>query len=230
MFVEKLQEPQATKKIELWVGFDTGIHLYYIAAHEIARKLNPRVSSALPFFHEFTGCYTVSCFYGKGKKTVMDTRKCFPAVTTTFLSLGVMSTLERFMVLLYNSTSAKTAVSDVRKQLFVKKGRQFDNIPQTRAALLEHYKHAALQASYIWGQALTPSPTLTSPQDWDWTLDGSLWRPFWTTLPDVMGSCQELVRCGCKKGCRRQCSCVKAFLRCTALCRCPDGDETNENS
>jgi len=83
VFVEKLQEPQATKKIELWVGFDTGIHLYYIAAHKIARKLNPQVSSALPFFHAFTGCDTVSCFYGKGKKTAMDTWKCFPAVTTT---------------------------------------------------------------------------------------------------------------------------------------------------
>ena len=230
-FVEKLQELQGDERIELWVGFGTGIHLRYIAAHEIARKLNPQVSSALPFFHAFTGCDTVSCFYGKGKKTAMDTWKCFPAVTTTFLSLGstpsevndtCMATLERFMVLLYDRTSAKTAVDDARKQLFVKKGRQFDNIPPTRAALLEHSKRAVLQAGYIWGQALTPSPTLPSPQDWGWTLDGGLWRPFWTTLPDVMGSCQELVRCGCKKGCRRQCSCIKASLRCTALCKCPD--------
>ena len=105
-FVEKLQELQGDERIELWVGFGTGIHLRYIAAHEIARKINPQVSSALPFFHAFTGCETVPCFYGKGKKTAMDTWKCFPAVTTTFLSLGMApsdvngtckATLQRFI-------------------------------------------------------------------------------------------------------------------------------------
>ena len=173
----------------------------------------------------------MSCFYGKGKKTAMDTWNRFPEATTAFLSLTstpsevndtCMATLERFVVLLYDRTSVKSCVDDARMQLFVKKGRQFDTIPPTRAALLEHSKRAVLQAGYIWGQALTPNPTLPSPQDWGWTLDGGLWMPFWTTLPDVMGSCQELVRCGCKKGCRRQCSCVKASLRCTALCKCPD--------
>ena len=116
----------------------------------------------------------------------------------------------------------QTAVNDARKQLFVKKDRQFDAIPPTRAALLEHSKRAVLQAGYIWGQALIPSPTMPNRQDWGWTLESSLWRPYWTALPDVMSSCQELVRCGFKKGCRRQCSCVKASLCCTALCKCPD--------
>ena len=145
--------------------------------------------------------------------------KSFPEVTSAFLSLGntppvvddsCMATLERFVVLLYDRTSAQTAVNGAGKQLFVKKGRQFEAIPPTRAALLEHSKRAVLQAGYIWGKALIPSPTMPNPQNWGWTLDGGLWRPYWTTLPGVMGSCQELVRCGCKKGCRRQCSCMKA--------------------
>ena len=208
-FVEKLQEFQGNQTIELWVGFGTGAHLRYVAAHDISSKLKPQVPKALPFFHAFTGCDTVSCFYRKGKKTVMDTWKSFPEVTSAFLSLGntpsvvddsCMASLERFVVLLYDRTSAQTEVNGARKQLFVKKGRQFDAIPPTRAALLEHSKRAVLQVGYIWGQALIPSPTMPNPQDWGWTLDGGLWRPYWTTLPDVMGSCQELVRCGCKKG------------------------------
>lgn len=230
-FVDKLQELQDDERIEIWVGFGTGTHFRYIAAHEIPKMLKPQVSRALPFFHAFTGCDTASCFYGKGKKTAMDTWNRFPEATTAFLSLAstpsevsetCMATLERFVVLLYDRTSVKTVVNDARKQLFGKKGRQFDTIPLTRAALLEHSKRAVLQAGYIWGQALTPNPTLPSPQDWGGTLDGGLWRPFWTTLPDMMGSCQELLCCGCKKGCRTQCSCVKASLRCTALCKCPD--------
>ena len=230
-FVEKLQEFQGNQTIEPWVGFGTGAHLHYIAAHDISSKLKPQVPKALPFFHAFTGCDTVSCFYGKGKKTAIDTWNSLPEVTSAFLLLGntppvvddtCMAILERFVVLMYDRTSAQTAVNDARNQLFVKKGRQFDAIPPTRAALLAHSKRAVLPAGYIWGQALIPSPTMPNPQDWGWTLDGGLWRPHWTSLPDVMGSCQELVRCGCKKGCRWQCSCVKASLCCTALCKCPD--------
>ena len=232
-FVEKLQEFQGNQTIEPWVGFGTGAHLHYIAAHDISSKLKPQVPKALPFCHAFTGCDTVSCFYGKGKKTAIDTWNSPPEVTSAFLLLGntppvvddtCMAILERFVVLLYDRTSAQNALNDARNQLFVKKGRQFDAIPPTRAALLEYSKCAVSQAGYIWGQALIPNPTMPmpNPQDWGWTLDGGLWRPHWTSLPDVMGSCQELVRCGCKKGCRWQCSCVKASLCCTALCKCPD--------
>ena len=182
-FVEKLQEFQGNQTIELWVGFGTGAHLRYIADHDISSKLKPQVSKALPFFYAFTGCDTVSSFYEKGKKTAVDTWKSFPEDTSTFLSLGntppvvddlCMATLRRFVVLLYDRTSAQTTVIGARKQLFVKKGRQFDAIPPTRAALLEHSKRAVLQAGYIWGEALIPCPTMPNPQDWGWTLDGGL--------------------------------------------------------
>ena len=161
----------------------------------------------------------------------MDTWNSFPEVTSAFHTLAstpfeindmCMTTLEHFVVLLYDRIINRTTVNDARKQLFVKKGRQFDAIPPTKGALPEHCKRAAYQEGYIWGQALTPSPTLPSPQDWGWTLEGGLWRPFWTTLSDVLGSCQQLVLCGCKKGCPRRCSCVWGFLCCTALCKYPD--------
>ena len=61
-FVEKLQEFQGNQTIELGVGFGTGAHLRYIAAHDISSKLKPQVSKALPFFYAFTGCDTVSSF------------------------------------------------------------------------------------------------------------------------------------------------------------------------
>ena len=40
-----------------------------------------------------------------------------------------MATLERFVVLLYDKTSTQTALTDAQKQLFVKKVRQSDAIP-----------------------------------------------------------------------------------------------------
>ena len=229
--VAVLQQLREHERLELWVAFGTGTHLRYIATHEIFRSLGPQVSKALPVFHAFTGCDTVSCFGGRGKKTALETWKSYPDVTHAFLTLAqapsevsdaCMEQLERFVVLLYDRTSSKMEVNDARKQLFAQKGRALDAIPPTRAALVEHTKRAAYQAGHCWGQALTPSPVLPSPEEWGWTMDGEIWMPFWTSLPDVTKSCRELVRCGCKKGCRGRCSCVKADLRCTALCTCTD--------
>ena len=226
-----LQQVTDLEHLDLWVAFGTGNNFRYIAAHEIATKLGPEVSKALPVFHAFAGCDTVSCFGGRGKKTALEAWKSYLDVTDAFLALAhkplevssrCVEHLERFVVLMYDRTSSKTSVNDARKQLFAQKGRALDAIPPTRAALVEHAKRAAYQAGHCWGQALVPSPVLPSPQEWGWTMGDGIWKPFWTTLPDVTKSCQELVRCGCKKGCQGRCSCTKAGLRCTALCTCTD--------
>ena len=130
--------------------------------------------------------------------------------------------LERFVVLMYDRTSSKTSVNDARKQLFAQKGRALDAIPPTGAALVEHVKRTAYQAGHCWGQVLVSSPVLPSPQEWGWTMDDGIWKPVWTTIPDVTKSCQELLKRGCKKGCQGRYSCTKAGLRCTALCTCTD--------
>ena len=110
-----------------------------------------------------------------------------------------MQCLERYVILMYDRVSSKTDINDARKQLFSQKGRPFDAIPPTRAALIEHCKRAAYQAGYVWGQALIPNPRLPNPQEWGWNLENGVWRPLWTTLPDVMKICQEFIHCGCRK-------------------------------
>ena len=173
----------------------------------------------------------MSCFYGKSKKTALDTWKSFPEVTPVFIALSRaqteiaeewMSTLERFVVLLYDRTSSSSSVNEARKQLFTRKARNFDALPPTRDSLLEHVKRTAYQAGHIWGQALVPNPPIPSPQDWGWILESGEWRPFWTTLSEITKSCEELVKCGCKKGCRGGCGCQKVSLRCTAMCKCAE--------
>ena len=59
---------QLPNLFELWVAFGTGKSFRFIAAHEIAYTLGPDRCEALPMFHAFTGCDTVSCFGGRGKK------------------------------------------------------------------------------------------------------------------------------------------------------------------
>ncbi|KAG0724206.1 hypothetical protein GWK47_041118 [Chionoecetes opilio] len=101
-------------------------------------------------FHAFTGCDTVSCFGGRGKKTAWDTWTTYGDVTPAFCALGAMpdpraidewmQPLERFVVLLYDRTSTEEGVNQARKQLFSKKGRAIDrySLPPTQAALIQH--------------------------------------------------------------------------------------------
>ena len=62
-----------------------------------------------------------------------------------------MEEIERFMVLLYSCTLPIATVNAARKQLFSYGNRKLENIPPSRAALLQHVKHALFQAGYIWG-------------------------------------------------------------------------------
>jgi hypothetical protein len=54
---------------ELWIAFRTSNNLRCIPIHLLVTSLSPDRCFALPFFHAFTGCDTVSCFTGQGKKT-----------------------------------------------------------------------------------------------------------------------------------------------------------------
>ena len=216
---------------ELWISFGTGSSFKYIAAHAISNGLERDKAKALPGFHCFTGCDTVSAFHGKGKKSAWETWKVFGEVTNAFLAISnmpvtitdeVMSALERFVILLYDRTSVDTDVDQCRKHLFSNKGRSLDAIPPTKGALEQHIKRAAYQAGQIWGQSLIRSPKVVSPAEWGcWKKDANdRWTPLWTVLPQISQSCQELLKCGCKKGCKQNCTCQKAGLRCTGLCFC----------
>ena len=153
----------------------------------------------------------------------------FPELTPVLKSLMMlpediddtyMGIIERFVTLLYDHMSSLRKVNEVRQELFSRKGRSLDNIPPTKASLMQHVKRAVFLSGYIWGQTLLKQPTLPSPSRWGWQLEDSRWVPQWTTLSQAKDSCYELIRCGCKAGCRGRCKCQKASLTCTGLCNC----------
>ncbi len=53
-----------------------------------------------------------------------------------------MGVLERFVVLLYDKTSCRSHVNDVRVDLFARKGRDVLHIPPTQGCLIEHVRRA----------------------------------------------------------------------------------------
>jgi len=137
----------------------------------------------------------------------------------TEISELTMKTLERFVVVLYDCTSDIMSVNDSRKYLFTFKSRSLENLPPTQEALRQHVKRATYQTA-CWKKALIPVQDLPDPANWGWKRSDNGWEPLWTTLPEASQACHELVHCGCKKGCIRQCKWMKAALKCTALCFC----------
>ena len=142
----------------LCVAFGTGKNYWMISAHGIYAALGEEKSLALPMFHAFTGCDTVSSFSGRGKKIAWETWNVFPEVTDAFQSLmrqpqqsdveNAMIVLERFVVLLYDKTSCRSHVNEVRVDLFAYKGRDVLHIPPTQGCLIEHVKRAAYCSHY----------------------------------------------------------------------------------
>ena len=213
---------------ELWEAFGTGKHFRYIPIHEIAVSLGPQKSQALPIFHAYTGCDTVSSFSTRSKKSAWETWKVFHEVTATFLALCTgpvevndenVATLKRFTILLYGRTSSMVNIDEARQELFTKKGRPMDAIPPTKAALVQHIKRAVYQGGHCWGKMLQTTMCMPSAEDWGW-VDPQQWKPLWTVLPEASTAARELIRCGCKKGCVGRCKCNKAALKCTALYQC----------
>ena len=73
---------------ELWIAFGAGKNFRYLPAHEMAAALGPDSCVALPIFHAFIGCDTVSCFGGRGKRTAWYMWSDYDEVTPAFCALA----------------------------------------------------------------------------------------------------------------------------------------------
>ena len=221
---------------DIWIAFSTGKHFTYFHINTIATALGKEKCVALPTFHSFTGCDTVSAFFGKGKLSAWAAWKCYPVVTAAFryiaenpfvaidMTSDYFKLLERFTVVMYDRTSQLSTVDEARRALFCHRDRiMMEALPPTQGALLQHSNRAVYQAS-IWNTADQHQQQSPYPEGWGWTLckDSKTWFPFWTTLPMASEVCSELVKCACKsvKGCGNNCSCKKAGWPCTRRCKC----------
>ena len=70
------------------MAFGTGKNFTYYYINDIATTLGKEKSVSLPVFHSFTGCDTVSAFYGKANVSAWTAWKCFPEVTEAFVYIA----------------------------------------------------------------------------------------------------------------------------------------------
>jgi len=212
---------------QLWIDFGVGKARRHIAVHSVVNGLPCYIVDNIPFFHAFTGCDTVSTFYGIGKKTAWKVWMTYRNIDKVFGSFmaydeindDMFKTLQRFVVLMYDRTCPASTVNECRRLLFTKKSRTIENIPPTADALMQHTKRAIFQA-HVWMECLQKCVTDYFPADYGWkVVDGGQYQPLWITQPDVSSFCSELVSCSCKVRCKN-CKCVRSKLACTRLCGC----------
>ena len=111
----------------------------------------------LMFFHDVSGCDTVSSYLGRGKKSAWLAWSSFPSVTYAFLDLYLQPVdvssetlykIERCIVVMYSRKCSANGVNEAGKELFAQCSRTMENIPPTKAALLQHVRRAVYQLGY----------------------------------------------------------------------------------
>lgn len=193
-------------------------------------SLGAETCQALPGFHAFTGCDTVSSFAGHGKISSYKLMQKDVRYVETFSRLGedwivakeVVDTLEEFVCRLYGSKDGIIYVNEWRYALFcAKKGLvESQNLPPCKNALLKHIDKANFQ-SRIWKLALEPTPIIPSPVGFGWSLtEDSLYEIEWMDCLPAPESILELMSCDCPKVCSAaKCPCILNGLKCTDMCK-----------
>ena len=125
--------PSTWSGLSFCVAFGMGKNFQLLSVNTICEYLGKQKSSALPFFHAFTGCDTTSAFLGKGKKSAWEAWKAYPEATEAFrfvndspflpleINTPVFDVLQRFVVILYDRTNLAIDMNTAQRELFTKK-------------------------------------------------------------------------------------------------------------
>ena len=208
-----------------------------IAVNEVVKSVGRETCDMIIGFHAFTGCDSVSSFYGKGKRKTWKVLSSHPNGRDAFKTLGdavhpteeLCQMLIEYVCALYGHERMK-CVNEVRYSMFCLGSFSDESLPPTQDCLKKHIERAAYQA-FIWKQCLLAEAAPPSPVGNGWEIrDGEL-RHHWMTTNVAPDQLLEFVNCGCKKGCNTQrCSCLKAALRCTELCKCTNCKNTTDST
>ena len=128
--------------------------------------------------------------------------------------------VENFVCMLYKQKEVDD-VDMARYNLFRLGEYCGSEMPCTKDSLNKHLSRVMFQAT-IWRRSLNPIMNCPDFAEHGWIVDkeGKV-SIDWMDLPPAPDGILENVQCSCKKGCNsNRCSCRKANLQCTSLCKC----------
>ena len=214
------------RSCQLLFSTGTGNRKRVLDITSMAQKLGDTASQAILGLHALTGSDTVSCFYGKGKRTCYSQLLNSKEFIDAFAQFGanlecddhVLTVLENYVCKLYGCKSEK--VNDARYELFCTATPLEKALPPNQDALFQHIKRACYQA-YIWRLSTRNMMNLPSPMEHGWSMcDGAI-GIVWLLSPPAPPEILKLTNCHCKaSGCQGRCSCFSSNMKCTSLCGC----------
>lgn len=216
-----------------------------ISVGNIYNNLGQKRAAALLGFHSLTGSDMSGRFAGRSKDWCFKTfMSCDNEILDAMAQLGnhngmscdARLQLERFVCLLYRS-KIHTQVNKLRWFLYANRAAEGENLPPTSGSLDLHIQRANY-ITMVWVNSDKNHPSLPTPTAFGWTFDESTGRyfPVRCLNPPAPEAILHLIKCGCKQGCERRCSCCKNNIPCTELCGCfefmcnnkPSQPETND--
>jgi hypothetical protein len=184
-----------------------------------------------------SGSDSTSSFTGKGKATCLKVARSKVEYVRAFQDLGkqmtvdqgTMSYLQKFVCHLHGQEN-EIDVDNARHNLFRMGNCTEETLPPTSDSLVQHI-HRANYESYVRRRCMVQTITAGSPDGHDWYIENGQLCIKWMTLPVAPDSVLEIVNCSCKTGCKsNRCSCKKANLNCTDLCKCSDSCKNKDRS
>ena len=216
----------------------TGKNYRVIELGPIQAALGDHKTVALPGLHAISGSDNTGSCAGKGKLSFWKAFKCANEASVTALeSLGAsamptdetFASIEQFICQVYLTQTSISRVAKLRWWLFKKKQAKSERLPPTSGALRQAILRAQHQA-IVWHHDITACPVIPSPGDYEWQLENNEWAPVKTTELPAPESVLHLIKCSCNQQCQTdRCSCRKANLKCTDMCKCSDEDDACDN-
>ena len=209
----------------------SSVEYYNVSA--IGDNLGDEVCNALSFFYAFTGCDTVSSFYGHSKSKFWDTwrksekKEEFTQVfqelsdQPTIISTDQLDVIEKFVVEVYYPDKKTAKLDSERKEHFMRLADpKLRSLPVSRRGLLEHTRRACLQAGWLWREGKSNVAT-QDPTNWGWTRIDGKFVPKWHTLDEDIDVLKVTQVCGgCKKALCKKCKCKTSNMLCLPFCAC----------
>ena len=217
----------------------TGVGAKYrgIDIRKLVEAIGASKAQGLIGLHNFTGADWGAKFVGISKKTWVEIFlslpgddsiiECFKLLSCAELSNVRLESsdlpreliaLERFVCMAYSS-KGPLILASLRWEMFRSRSLQGELLPPTRGTLLPHIQRANYicrrDKSYV-----TSKPRLPKLEENGWSLQDNSYEPIRCVTPPATKVVLELVKCGCRKKCSTNCSCLKDKLPCTALCKC----------
>ena len=224
--VKEIGEPH------IYCKYGVGENAKYYSINTIAENLGFGVCEALPFFHAFSGCDTVSSFFKHSKSVMWNCWMEYPKhkdLTRIFKQLSKqpqevlplhVDAIEAFTKYVYYSKMEADAINMKRMKHFEYLAESnLRLLPPSRNGLTEHIKRAVLQGGWLWQEAVH-NVEYQNPEDWGWLLKEEKFVPKWQSIEepiDIMLVCQV---CTCKKAICKKCKCTKKGQDCLPFCGC----------